>query len=214
MDTKEPFVITLSREVGSGGHTVGAILSEKLGVRYCDRQLLESLKKKFNLSATEIERLKAEKKNWLSDVLNMIVPMPPGRAIDINPRYVQEYSSVVSSGSIFSAEVEILKGFAQMGSCVIAGRSGFHVFKDHPNSLSIFITASLPFRIQRIMDKQGITGEEASSLIRSIDEGRENYIKRFTGVSRYDARNYDLVLRADGHTEEELSALILSYIGV
>ncbi len=61
MNTLEPFVITISREVGSGGHTVGSILAEKLNVRYCDKQLIESLEKEFGLSANAIENLKGQK---------------------------------------------------------------------------------------------------------------------------------------------------------
>ena len=67
MNTKEPFVITISREVGSGGHTVGSMLAKKLDIRFCDKQLLESLEKQFDLSAGEIEKLKGKKKNWLAD---------------------------------------------------------------------------------------------------------------------------------------------------
>ena len=188
MNTKEPFVITISREVGSGGHTVGSMLAKKLDVRFCDKQLLESLEKQFDLSAGEIEKLKGKKKNWLTDFAAHVVPMP------------------------FKAEVEILRGFAQMGSCVIAGRSGFFVFKDHPNKLNVFITASLPHRLNRVMNKQSVSEEKALTIIKELDRARENYIQRFAGVSRYDVRNYDLVLSADGHSEEELADIILSYI--
>ena len=62
------------------------------------------------------------------------------------------------------------------------------------------------------MKKQNLSEESARALIEGIDEARENYIKRYTGLSRYDARNYDLVLNADGHSEEELAQFILSYI--
>jgi cytidylate kinase len=62
------------------------------------------------------------------------------------------------------------------------------------------------------MHKQSLSKEDAQSVIGKIDKARENYIQRFAGVSRYDARNYDLCLNADGHTEEELADLILAYI--
>lgn len=62
------------------------------------------------------------------------------------------------------------------------------------------------------MKKQELTEDSARDLIRDIDTKRENYIKRYTGTSRYDARNYDLVLNADGHTEEQLADLILAYL--
>ena len=213
MNTKEPFVITISREVGSGGHTVGKILAEKLNTRYCDKQLVESLEKEFNLSTSGIERMKGEKKNWLSDFISKVTPMPSAKTLGLDPAYTQEFRIDITTDDIFKAEVEILKGIAQMGSCVIAGRSGFFVLKDHPNKLDVFITASIPFRIERVMKKQNLSEKSAKTLIESIDQARENYIRRYAGVSRYDLRNYDLVLCADGHSEEELAQLILSYIG-
>ncbi len=212
MNIKEPFVITISREVGSGGHTISSILAQKLDVRYCDKQLLESLEKQFGLSASGIEKMKGEKKNWLADFLNRVTPMPSAKALGLDPKYSQEFRLNVTTDDIFKAEVDILKDFAQLGSCVVAGRSGFYVFKDHPNKLNVFITASLPYRIQRVMKKQDLSEENAVKLIKKIDKARENYIKRYTGVSRYDSRNYDLVLSADGHTEEEMANFILSYI--
>ena len=50
------------------------------------------------------------------------------------------------------------------------------------------------------------------AVLKRLDQARENYIQRYAGVSRYDVRNYDLALTADGHTEEELADIILSYI--
>jgi cytidylate kinase len=213
MNTKEHFVITLSREVGSGGHTVGRILAEKLNTRYCDKYLIESLEKKFNLTPSGIEKLKGQKKNWLVDVVRFIEPLPSAKTLGVDPKFSQEFRINVTTEDIYKAETEILKEMAELGSCVIAGRSGFHVFKDHPNHLNVFITASMPNRVQRVMKKQGLTEESAVAIIKDIDKARENYIQRFTGTSRYDARNYDLVLNADGHTEEQLADMILSYIG-
>lgn len=213
MNTKEHFVITLSREVGSGGHTVGRILAEKLNTRYCDKYLIESLEKKFNLTPSGIEKLKGQKKNWLVDVVRFIEPLPSAKTLGVDPKFSQEFRINVTTEDIYKAETEILKEMAELGSCVIAGRSGFHVFKDHPNHLNVFITASMPNRVQRVMKKQGLTEESAVAIIEDIDKARENYIQRFTGTSRYDARNYDLVLNADGHTEEQLADMILSYIG-
>ncbi|MBQ9186030.1 MAG: cytidylate kinase-like family protein [Bacteroidales bacterium] len=213
MHTQQPFVITVSREVGSGGHTVGSILAEKLNVRYLDKQLISSLQKQFNLTAGAIEKLKGKKKNWLTDFIDKITPMPPAQAFGLDPKYVREFRADITTDDVFEAELEILKGLADMGSCVIAGRSGFFVFKNHPNTLNVFITASKDYRINRIMTKQGLSEKDALKVIKSIDKARENYIRRYAGVSRYDARNYDIALKADGHSEEELAELILSYIG-
>ena len=212
MNVKEPFVITISREAGSGGRTVGQVLAGKLNVRYCDKLLLESLEKQFGLSASEIEVLKGKKKNWLADFISRISPMPSAQAFNLDPRYTEEFRADVTTDDVFKAEVEILQEFARMGSCVIAGRSGFFALKDHPNKLSVFITASLPFRVDRIMRKQNLSEEQALAVIKGLDEARENYIRRYAGVSRYDVRNYDLSLTADGHSDEQLADTILSYL--
>ena len=212
MNTKKPFVITISREVGSGGHTIGKILAQELGVRYCDKLLIESLEKQFGLTKSGIEKLKGQKKNWLADFLNKVAPLPSANALGLDPKYTQEFKVNVTTDDIYKAEVEILTEFANMGSCVIAGRSGFFVLKDHPNILNVFITASMEYRIQRVMKKQNLTEESALAMINGIDEARENYTKRYAGVSRYDTRNYHLVLSADNHTEEEIAKLILDYI--
>ena len=130
----------------------------------------------------------------------------------VDPRYTQEFRTGVTTDDIYKAETEILKELANEGSCVIAGRSGFYVFKDHPNHLNVLIIAPEENRIRRVMKKQGLTEESAKALVKDIDQARENYIQRYTGTSRYEARNYDVVLNADGHTEEQLAGIILSYI--
>ena len=212
MNLKEPFVIIVSREIGSGGHTVGQILADRLNTRYCDRNLVETLEDKFNLSIEEIEKRKGEKKNWLADFFQHITPFPLAKDMGADAQFTQEFKRGVTTDDIYKAETEILLELANEGSCVIAGRSGFYVFRNHPNHLSVFVTASEPNRIQRVMRKQNLTEESAIALIRDIDKKRENYIRRYTGTSRYDIRNYDLVLNADGHTEEQLADIILSYL--
>ena len=212
MNLNEPFVITVSREIGSGGHTVGQILADRLNTRYCDKNLVETLEDRFNLSIEEIEKRKGEKKNWLADFFQHVTPFPLAKDMGADAQFTQEFRRDVTTDDIYKAETEILLELAKEGSCVIAGRSGFYVFRNHPNHLSIFITASDTNRVQRVMRKQNMTEEAATALINDIDRKRENYIRRYTGTSRYDIRNYDLVLNADGHTEEQLVDIILSYL--
>lgn len=213
MDTKKHFVITISREVGSGGRTVGRLLSEKLGIRYSDKEMVEGLVSKFGLTVYEIEKLKGQTTNWLADFFRKLAPAPSAKdTLNIDSRFSEDFRPAVTSDELFAAESEIIKAIAAEGSCVIAGRAGFFILKDCPNRLDVFITASRRSRIARVMRKQNLSEEQAGIVIDSIDKARENYVRRYTGGSRYDARNYDLVLSADGHTEEELADLILRYI--
>jgi cytidylate kinase len=68
-------------------------------------------------------------------------------------------------------------------------------------------------RIARVMRKKNISQEEASKLIDKVDKMRETYVKKFGNTSRYDTRNYDLVIKTDGKTEEEVANHILNFIG-
>ena len=211
MNLNEKFVITINRELGSGGRTIGEELAKRLNVPFYDKALIQGLKEKYELTTEEIERLKGQKHNWWADFKRSLKIMPNYAA----PQIISAKDAIpdfLITDDIFHSETEILKGIAEDDSCVIAGRSGFFVFRDHPNHLSILIQAKMENRISRLVEKRGITREEAQKIINEVDKGRENYVKKYTGRSRYDTRNYDIVLNADEHTRDEIVDLILGYI--
>jgi cytidylate kinase len=212
MKLNEKFVITINRELGSGGRTIGEKLAKRLGVPFYDKALIQGLKKKYDLSTEEIERLKGQKHNWWADFKRSL-KMMPSYAV---PTLIPGESAIpdfLITDDIFQSETEILKGIAEDDSCVIAGRSGFYVFRNHPNHLSILIQASMEFRVARIMRKKNVSEKEALKIIEKVDKMRENYVNEFTHTSRYDSRNYQLIITADGKTEDEIVDLIMMYIG-
>jgi cytidylate kinase len=213
MNTHKDFVITISRELGSGGRTIGRLLAQKLKVRYSDKELIHGLQQKFSLTTSGIENLKGQKKNWFTDFIQLVAPAPDASLfVEAGSQYIKEFRADLTTDDIHEAEVEIIKAIADEGSCVIAGRSAFFVLKDHPNKLDVFITASMEHRIERVMKKQGLSRAQAIEVIDRVDKMRDNYIKRYTGKTRYDARNYNLAINVDELTEEEAADLILDYI--
>ena len=211
MKLNEQFVITINRELGSGGRTIGEKLAEKLGVPFYDKALIQSLQEKYQLTTEEIERLKGQKHNWWADFKRSLKIMPSYAA----PQLISGKTAIpdfLITDDIFQSETEILKGIAADESCIIAGRSGFFVLRDHPNHLSILIQARLEYRINRLVEKRGISKKEAEKIINEVDTSRENYVKKYTGTSRYDTRNYDLVYNVEDHSEDEIVDLILRYI--
>ena len=105
MNTNEKFVITVAREIGSGGRTIGRKLAAKLGVRYSDKELIRNLREKFNLTTYSIEKLKGEKKSWLADFIQMVAPMPKvGMLLDTDSKFLQELRSDVTTNDIYKAE--------------------------------------------------------------------------------------------------------------
>ena len=211
MKLNEKFVVTINRELGSGGRTVGRKLAEKLGVPFYDKALIKSLQEMYHLDVNEIEKLKGRSHSWWAEFKRTLT------AGYQNDTYYQtrmgEEPDVLTTDEIFKAEQEILNAIAKDESCVVAGRSGFFVFRKHPNRLSILIQASMDFRVERVCQKQHKTPEEALKIIEKVDKMRENYVNKYTKTSRYDTRNYDLVITADGKTEDEIVDLILRYIG-
>ena len=211
MNKNEKFVITINRELGSGGRTVGRILAEKLGVPYYDKALTKPLEEKFNLTPDQIEKLKGNNRSWWEDIKRVLILGED--AANSTDFYDEKKKSLVTSEAVLKAEKEILYDIAIEESCVIAGRSAFFALNGYPNSLNILIQASMEYRLNRVMEKQNLSEKEAKKVIKEVDESREEYLKNNAHTSRYDTRNYDLVIKMDGKTEEEAANVILAYIG-
>ena len=205
MKKSEKFVITNNRELGSGGRTVGRLLATRLQVKYYDKALIEQLTKKFNLSAEEIERIKGQKKTWWNEFNNYYKVLNS----TVKP---MEAETVITTNILFNTEKEILTTLAKEESCVVAGRSGFLVFRDHPNHLNVFIEASMEHRIERLMRKKNIMRQEAIDIINKVDKEREIFIQKYEDTSRYDTRNYHLIINMDELSEEGAVDVIMSYI--
>ena len=212
MNKNEQFVITINRELGSGGRTVGRLLAEKLDVPFYDKAVIKALQEHYNLTVEEIERLKGRKHSWWADV-ERVLKLDAGMSSNYYLPQKSDAPDLLTTDEMFKTETLILQDLASEKSCVVAGRSGFHVFRDHPNHLSILIQASMDYRVKRVARKQGITEDEARKTIEKVDKMRENYVKKYTGTSRYDTRNYQLVIAADGKTEEDIASIIMQYIG-
>ena len=211
MKKNEKFVITINRELGSGGRTVGRILAEKLGVPYYDKPLTKALEEKFDLPHAQIEKLKGNNRSWWEDI-KRVLALGEGAA-NSSEYYDEENNRYITSEAVLKAEREILQGIASEESCVIAGRSAFFAMADNPNHMSILIQASMEHRIKRVMAKQGLSEKEAIKAIKMVDETREEYMQNNAHTSRYDTRNYDLVVKMDDKTEEEVANAILAFIG-
>jgi len=207
MNKNEKFVITINREVGSGGRTVGRKLAEKLGVKYCDKAVIEGLTQKFGLTPERIEDIKAQKNSWWNDITNYYNTLVNSADMPMDAE------TKLDNNSMFETEKRILQELATQSSCVVAGRTGFMVFRNWPNHLNIFIQASLEHRVQRVMRRQNVSEKEARDIIERIDASRETYIRKYEDTSRYDTRNYQLVISMDDLSEDDAVDVIMRFIG-
>ena len=187
MNKEDKFVITISRQFGTGGHEIGAELARRLGVKLLDKQIINEVASRFCAVEEAVERIEARNPLWRDDFTNFYRQYMAGA--EYNGQEQDE-----TSHQLFEAQARAIRKIASEESCVIIGRCGFHIFRDHPNSLKIFIHADVDCRKRRIGRKYDISESDAAAMIVDNDYSRELYTKTFTGSEWQDARNYDLSL--------------------
>ncbi len=205
MKQSAPLVITISRQLGSGGAYTGQQLAQKLNFYYADREILKKTALQFSISAEEMA-LQDEKLPSFWDCVSKSSFLAPG--VYIPP------SMTVSptTGNIFEAEKSIIKQIADKGPAVIIGRCGFHILRDHPNCMKIFLISDREFRIQRVSELYNMPEETALKMIEKSDRERASYNKTFTGKEWADARNYDLSINTGKIGVDKTIGFILDYL--
>ena len=199
------FVILVNREAGSGGKEIAERLGALLNVNVYSKAAIDGLIKHFNLSEEEIEHIRSRKQNWWDEVCQFHRQF----AAASDPLAVDRE---VTPMQLYHTEAKLLKELAAEESCIIVGRAGFHIFKDTPEALKIFIIADRKDRVERISNKLQMSAKEAEKTIDEIDKQRENFTMTFAGVSRYDARNYDMVFNLSHVGADMVVDSIASYI--
>jgi cytidylate kinase len=195
-------IITINRVFGSGGREIALKLSELLNIKVYDKAFLQTICQKFNLTEKEVERIKAEKKNWWTEFCQFY------KQFDIIDSKSADRNLEVTSMQLYHAEARAMRELAEQESCIIVGRTGFHVLKDRPNTIRILLIADMDHRLERITHKYNVDEKEARKLIEETDQARENFTQTFAGVSRYDARNYDLVINVSPFTTDQVAQFL------
>jgi cytidylate kinase len=187
MNKDEKFVITISRQFGTGGHEIGAEIARRLGVKLLDKQILNEVAKRIPVVEDAMEKIEARNPLWRDDFTNFY------RSYMAKAEY-DGAEQDQTSHELFDAQCAAIKQIAQKESCVIVGRCGFYIFKDHPNALKIFVHSSEDCRKRRIAEKYGLDLRDAAAMVVDNDYSRELYTKTYTGCEWFDARNYDISL--------------------
>lgn len=199
------FIVTIGREFGTGGRRIAQELGELLGVKVYDRKLLDALKEKYNLTQEEMDRIKAKKQTWWDEFSTFY---QQAQAWANRPYYESVYVPNVTSELLYEEEERILKALAERESCVVLGRTGFHIFRNEPSAFKVFLIADKSFRRDKVARRLNINEGSADLLINKVDEARENFTLTFSERSRYDARNYDLVLNVSGLDPKSVAQFI------
>lgn len=170
-------IISISRQYGSGGHEIGKKLAEKLGYAFYDKEILANVARKMNICQAVL----AESDESQTNSLLYSVVMRNNRSASFEERLAKQ-------------ERHYLRQQAEKGSCVIIGRCANYVFRHDPGLMSIFISAPLPARVERIMERYHLSAEEARRQIHTTDKKRANYYNYQTDAKWSDISQYHLVI--------------------
>lgn len=202
----ENTVITIARQYGSGGKTIGAMLAKRLGINCYSHEILRLASDESGIN----ERLFGETDERLK-ISSWFKPLKrPYEGSLISP----ESSDFTSDENLFNYQAKVMKDLAANESCVIIGRCADYVLKQHPKVLSVFIHADKQFCLDRAMERHSMSVREMEKYIEKTDKKRADFYKYYTGREWTDARNYDLCLNSGKLGFEKCVEEIISYMNI
>lgn len=199
-------VITIARQYGSGGKTVGEMLAKDLGIHYYDKELMKLASDDSGIN--EALFVKADEKVKSSLLFRAAKKAYQGELIP------PESDDFTSNDNLFNYQAKIIKELAKQESCVIIGRCADFVLRDYENVLSVFVHAPGDFCLEQAAKKHSMSTRELEKYIARTDKRRAEYYKYHTGREWTDARNYDLCLDSSKLGFERCVEEIKAYIKV
>ncbi len=160
-----PLVITIARTHGSGGHDIGYMVAQRLGINFYDKEIINETAKTLGLEKEKVQQ-------WDQET---------------------SIRSLGRDEAVFSAQSQIIRDAAKE-SCVIIGRCADFVLRGRPYCLNIFIRSDEDYAVTFIRNKDNLTEEQAREVIRLKNKARERHYAHYTGDKWQDPSHYDLVI--------------------
>ncbi len=173
-------IITIGRELGSGGRTIGRNVAIKFGIPYYDREIIDKTAEESGLA---IDFVKSQEQK-ISAFYKLCMGMSYG--------YGNQLLSL--SSQIYQAQVKVIKQLAEQGPCVIVGRCADYILKDREDVLRVFVYSDIEHRINRAVNSYGMNELTARKEIQKSDKERARHYNLFTDSIWGSRENYDLML--------------------
>lgn len=202
----ENIVITIARQYGSGGKTVGEMLADRLGVHFYNKELMKLASEESGINEALFGS--ADEKARSSRLFGSSSHVYAGELIP------PESDDFTSADNLFNYQAMIIRRLAEQESCVIVGRCADFVLKDYDNVLSVFVHAPHEFCMEQAAKKHSMSTKELEKFILKTDKERAGYYKYHTGREWTDARNYDLCLDSSKLGFERCVEEIIAYMNV
>ena len=213
-------VITISRECGSDGRTVGQRVAESLGCLYLGKELVGEVARRAEMPVEELERYDEHPEGAATRILKkMLVPAHPEAIYGAGeygwwpqvPETVVEVP-IQSEDDYVRMTQEVMMQLAQESDVVFVGRGSQSLLGFVPGVLHVRLVAPMDFRIRTVVERDGLTEEGARAEIHKVDAERRQYIKRHYGIEWDDPKHYHMVLNTGQFGVERSAALIVDTV--
>ena len=181
-------VITISRQFGAGGITLGEMVATKLGYTFFDNEIIQKVAQKAKVSTHWVESMEKEAGGKIQRFISGLVPK---RFVD---RILDQQYGYIDEEIYVDLLHDIICKIAAEDNAIILGRGGQYILKDHPNAYHVLLIADKDYRVQFIENKYQLTPKEALQTVNNEDRRRINLYRKF-GKEDYDAPiHYHLML--------------------
>lgn len=180
------YVITIGRQLGSGGREIGLKLSALLGISFYDKELICIASRASGLNQEFFEKADEKKRFSLFGGIFGLRDLSAGEIMNY----------YLTDETLFKIQSDVIRSLAEQKSCIFVGRCADYVLKDAQRRLSIFITADLNDRIKRVTQLQNLPENKAKIHIEKTDKERAKYYSFFSGKEWGAAESYHLCINS------------------
>lgn len=175
-------IITISREFGSGGHSIGQLVAEKLGYHFYGRELVQKVAERSGFSTEFIE----ESGEYASARSSLLFSLATAGQY--------ESGGMSMHDKLYLIQTKVIEEIAAEGNCVLVGRCADFILRDYLDCLHVFIYADMEHRAKRIVERYGETDKSPKKRLEDKDQKRRVYYKNYTGRNWGEPHNYNLCL--------------------
>ena len=199
-------IITITRQYGSGGHDIGKLLSERLGIPFYDKELISLAAKKSGVSPEVFAQADERMSNSLLYTLSTGLY-----------NYGNGFSAMGDlpmNDRLYILQHKIIKEKAEKEVFVVVGRCADYILKEYDNVVRVFVYADLDVRARRAVERQDIEASRARQAVSKVDKNRANYYSFYSGQQWGAPENYDLCLNSTKLSVEQAADLIIDYLKI
>ena len=197
-------IITIARGMGSGGRTIGKMLSEELGIKYYDKDLIRLASEESGINEAFFGRVDEKIKTSFIKRGGVY----KGGVIDPSSK------EFTSDKNLFNFQAMIIKQLADKEPAVIVGRCADYILKEREDVIRLFIYCDEKTAVKNVIEAYGISEKEAEKLIEKTDKDRSSYYKYYTGRDWQNAMNYNICLDTSRLDYATCVKIIKGYIDI